>query len=230
MKQPYKDVVEVQEAVDKLHNYLDEIQTLPNILSLFNYEFYFELNSSFPYADFENIETVHAYFAFDPTLDKLSLVFISEKQDEELANVVQKSAQSVIYEAPLISTSSIPIPQNHMVLENPYEMAERWAQDREDWLTEMFNSVDGLTIVSDVPVGDITTHFQQHDELHIFIGLRGADTPETALKLSLLFYDPEHHSFLTQSTDDFSTPKPPFGKKNDQSKYGLLIMAESTVE
>ena len=230
MKQPYKEVVEVQETVGKLRNYLDKIQSLSNVNSLFDYEFYFELDSSFPHEQFANSLFIHAYFVCDPATNKLSLSFISSEQDEELAGAVQQdSASIIIYEAPSIQTSSIPIPKSHLPVENTYEMAERWSQQRESWLTEVFNSEHGLTLVSDVPVADITEHFTENDQLQVYLGLRGEDTPDPSLKLSLLFYDPANESFLIPSTDDFSTPKPPFGKNKGKNKYGLLKMAESLV-
>ncbi len=213
-------IISPSEAMTEVNNWLTVRTNLSLVKQLLDNGYYFHIGSDFDHTVFEN-QQAHAYFAITSTPAEggtlslqLSLLFISESHDKLRTGDFE--SEVYIYRAPYINDGFT----FKMDPETADVLQERWADEHEPWLRYMIHeSAEGMTLVSDVPTQDITHHFEQKDELFVFLGL-GTDM-NPAKQLHLLFYDGDSGNFLNLSVDDFTTPKPPFGTKQEDS-YHLL--------
>ncbi len=208
------------EAIEQVDNWLAISTHFTLVRQLFDNGLFFRIGSDFDHTHFEG-QLAHAYFAVKSTPVEggmiqleFSLLFISESDDEVREG--EGEPEVYIYRAPYIN-DGFTITLNP---ETADQLQERWADEHQSWLNFMINeSAEGMTLVSDVPTADITTHFEQKDELFVFMGLGNEINP--AHQLHLLFYDGDSGNFLNLSVDDFTTPKPPFGT-DQEDRYSLL--------
>ena len=209
------------DALQQVKNWAHYCENLTLVKQLFNKSgSSFLINPDFQADNFE--DTGHAYFGVHTTEIEggglklqLNLLIIPEEQD------TSDNETPYIYCAPYFNTGDIS--NNKPGDENLVALREEWLSNGVSWLEGMVPSEEGMTLVSDVPVADLTTVFDFEHELFVFFGLRSMEDPHE--ELSLLFFDGDSQDFVHLPGADFTTPKPPFG--TDLAKYSLLESAEA---
>lgn len=185
---------------------------------LFGEGFFFKIGSDFDSSQFDGHIFAHAYFALNisetPGTEDLSLLFITEQDDIDHSE--DPTTTPYIYKAPYVNHGeSLILPP--VIAE---ELMAHWRTHGSTWV-ENRGANEEMTQASLVPLPGLMEHLNNGQDIYVHIGLR--ELPDPRLDLALLFYDTNSNNFIdlkiSEFPDDFTSPKPPFGKKKN---YSLL--------